>query len=119
MLKLILNQPHWRLYCNETEQDVIKLINKLFWGSDANSINLLLFKLTNSNEEICERVGCIKKIKKPKCNLLYLGFLIFIGLLHSSFVDYLPKNHIQYSTFPLYLHHKRQICLLFSRIQQN
>jgi DNA invertase Pin-like site-specific DNA recombinase len=32
----------------EKEQDIIKLINKLFWGSDTNSINELLFKIISS-----------------------------------------------------------------------
>jgi DNA invertase Pin-like site-specific DNA recombinase len=38
---------------HEKEQDVITLINKLYWGSDTASINDLLFKLTGNHDEIC------------------------------------------------------------------
>jgi DNA invertase Pin-like site-specific DNA recombinase len=37
----------------EKEQDIIKLINKLFWGSDTHSINELIFKITGIQDEIC------------------------------------------------------------------
>jgi len=38
---------------NPSEQDIITLINKLFWGSDINSINKLLYKITGVHDEIC------------------------------------------------------------------
>jgi len=39
---------------NPKEQEVITLINKLFWGSDTNSINALLYNITGYKDEICE-----------------------------------------------------------------
>ena len=43
-----------KLCNNEKEQDIIYLINKLFWGSDTFSINQLLFKITGNKEEVCD-----------------------------------------------------------------
>jgi DNA invertase Pin-like site-specific DNA recombinase len=41
-----------KLILNKTEQDIITLINKLFWGSDTCSINKLLSDLTGNDEKI-------------------------------------------------------------------
>jgi DNA invertase Pin-like site-specific DNA recombinase len=42
-----------KLCVNENEQEVIKLINKLYFGSDTMSINNLLYKITGNQDEIC------------------------------------------------------------------
>lgn len=41
-----------KLCLQKTEQDIIKLINKLFWGSDTKSINKILYELTGNDEKI-------------------------------------------------------------------
>jgi len=41
-----------KLCLQKTEQYIITLINKLFWGSDTNSINKLLSELTGNDEKI-------------------------------------------------------------------
>lgn len=74
-----------KLYCNETEQDVIKLINKLFWGSDANSINLLLFKLTNSNEEICDLYNNDELYEVEHGNMRIIDIVYFLNNLDIKF----------------------------------
>lgn len=43
-----------KLFLSSDEQNVILLINKLFWGSDTASINDLLYKITGNHDEICD-----------------------------------------------------------------
>lgn len=74
-----------KLYCNELEQDVITLINKLFWGSNANSINSLLFKLTNCNEEICDMYNNDEIYEVEHGNMRIIDIVYFLNKLDIKF----------------------------------
>jgi DNA invertase Pin-like site-specific DNA recombinase len=43
-----------KLCLHKKEQEIIDLINKLFWGSNTSNINDLLFKITGNADEICD-----------------------------------------------------------------
>ena len=70
-----------KLFQNENEQDTIKLINKLFWGSDTNTINQLLFKLTGREEEICDLYDTDEIFEVKYGNMRIVDIVYFLNNL--------------------------------------
>ena len=70
-----------KLCHNEKEQDIIHLINKLFWGSDTFSINQLLFKITGVQDEICDLYDNDEILEVKYGNLRIIDIVHFLNNL--------------------------------------
>ena len=68
----------------EKEQDIIKLINKLFWGSDTHSINELLFKITGVQDEICDLNDSDQVLEIKFGNMRIIDIVKFLNNLDIS-----------------------------------
>jgi DNA invertase Pin-like site-specific DNA recombinase len=66
-----------KLDVSSKEQDVITLVNKLFWGSDINSVNELLYKITGKQDEICDlNSDELTEIKYGNMRLIDIAFFL-------------------------------------------
>lgn len=70
-----------KLCINEYEQDIIKLVNKLFWGSNTDTINELLFKLTGNEEEICDLYDTDELFQVQYGNMRIIDIVYFLNNL--------------------------------------
>lgn len=70
-----------KICVNNAEQDVIILINKLYWGSDVNSINELLTKITGNQEEICDLHTDVKIVEVKYGNMRIIDIVFFLNNL--------------------------------------
>ena len=68
----------------EKEQDIIKLINKLFWGSDTHSFNDLLFKITGIHDEICDLNDSDQVLEIKYGNMRIIDIVKFLNNLDIS-----------------------------------
>lgn len=74
-----------KLCLDKTEQNIITLINKLFWGSDTNSINKLLSELTGSDEKIYELYNDNEISEVYHGNMRIIDIVYFLNNLGITF----------------------------------
>lgn len=63
------------------EQNIITLINKLYWGSDTKSINDFLYKITGNHDEICNLYDNVEIIQVRYGNLRIIDIAHFLNNL--------------------------------------
>ena len=77
----------------EKEQDIIQLINKLFWGSDTKSVNELLFKITGTLDEICDLNDDDEIMQILHGNMKIIDISNFLNNLEITFRSRLWHSH--------------------------
>jgi DNA invertase Pin-like site-specific DNA recombinase len=74
-----------KLCLEKTEQNIIILINKLFWGSDTNSINQLLSNLTGNDEKIYDLYDNNEISEVRHGNMRIIDIVFFLNNLGITF----------------------------------
>jgi hypothetical protein len=69
----------------EKEQEIIDLINKLFWGSNTTNINELIFKITGEHDEICDLYDNDEIFEVKYGNMKIIDIAFFLNNLEITF----------------------------------
>ena len=70
-----------KLCTSPEEQNIISLINKLYFGSDTHSINELLYKITGTHDEICDLYDDDEILEVKYGNMLIIDIVSFLNNL--------------------------------------
>lgn len=70
-----------KICLNIFEQNIISLINKLFWGSCVDSINELLYKITGDHDELCDLYDNDEVFEVKYGNMRIIDIVFFLNNL--------------------------------------
>lgn len=82
-----------KLCFHEKEQEIIDLINKLFWGSNTININELLFKITGNHDEICDLYDNDEIFEIKYGNMRIIDIVSFLNNIDITFRGRKWRSH--------------------------